>query len=124
MLRFLLPSVVTVAFLLANAPVARADVVVAPGNADSNQVVVKTKPPTVVVVKHKPPVPAKPSKSVISCRIVCHFDATDESVLAVGEGDVVRVLPKDFQDGGDWVWAAGPGGAEGYVPRTALLKVN
>merc|ERR1711916_361090 len=62
-----------------------------------------TAPTPVAVKASKPPVLAKPSKSVISCRIVCHFDATDESVLAVGEGDIVRVLPKDFQDGGDWV---------------------
>lgn len=74
MLRFLLPSVVTAVFLLGNVPEARADVVVAPSDADSNQVVVKTKPPTVVVVKHKPANAPPPPPKKRDRKLGLHFD--------------------------------------------------
>jgi len=72
-------------------------------------------------VPAKPPKPAKPA--VISCRIVHHYDASDESVLQANKGDTVRVLPKDFDADGDWVWALA-GGREGYVPRGALQRIK
>ena len=71
-----------------------------------------------------PPVPSKPSKeSVVSCRIMHYYDASDESVLQANKGDTVRCQPKDFADDSDWVWARA-GGHEGYVPREALMRIN
>lgn len=52
MLRFVLFPVIACAVLLGSTHAARAEVIVVPHDS-SSQVVVKTKPPTVVVVKHK-----------------------------------------------------------------------
>lgn len=71
MLRFVLPSIaISIGFVLAGSAVARADVVV---NDHSDGIVVKTKPPTVVVVKHKPAEPPSPPKER-ERKLGLHFD--------------------------------------------------
>jgi hypothetical protein len=68
------------------------------------------------------PAASQVESQLISCRIVHFVEATDDSVLPVEEGEIVQVLPADFNDHGEWVWVK-HGPLEGYVPRTALLRV-
>ena len=62
-----------VAFVITTSSIARAEVIVVPRNDQADQVVVKTKPPTVVVVKqappNRPPLPKKRDR-----KLGLHFD--------------------------------------------------
>merc|ERR1711991_55837 len=73
-------------------------------------------------VPKPPPKPPKADPGLLKCRIVHYVEKTDDSVLAVEEGDIVYVTPQDFDEGGDWVWVTS-GKEEGYVPRSAVLCI-
>ena len=97
MLRFALPPVIAIAFLLTTSEVARADVVVVPKSDNADQVVVKTKPPTVVVVKQKPANPPPPPPKKRDRKLGLHFDVGGTfgpDVSMGGFTGAVRFRPK------------------------------
>jgi hypothetical protein len=105
MLRFVLFPVIAFAVVLGGTNAAYAEVVVAPEGA-SSQVVVKTKPPTVVVVKHQTipqadvvqaPPPPKQDRKERDRKVGLHFDfggTFGPQVVMGGFQGALRLRPK------------------------------
>ena len=101
MVRFILLPVIAFAVVLTSTEAAYAEVVVVRPDDGSSQVVVKTKPPTVVIVKHKPipqtqvvqPPPAKRDR-----KVGLHFDVGGTfgpQVVMGGFSGALRFRPKE-----------------------------
>ena len=98
MLRLVLPAVFLVALLPLVTATAHADVIVVPKDTDSGQVVVKTAPPTVVVVKQKPANPP-PSRKDRERKLGLHFDfggTFGPEVSMGGFTGALRFRPKKY----------------------------
>ena len=101
MVRFILLPVIAFAVVLTSTEAAYAEVVVVRPDDGLSQVVVKTKPPTVIVVKHKPipqtqvvqPPPAKRDR-----KVGLHFDVGGTfgpQVVMGGFSGALRFRPKE-----------------------------
>jgi hypothetical protein len=100
MLQFVLLPVIAFAVVLTSTEAAHAEVVVVRPEDASSQVVVKTAPPTVVVVKHKPipqePVAKPPPKR--DRKVGLHFDVGGTfgpQVVMGGFSGALRFRPKE-----------------------------
>ena len=102
MLRFVLLPVIALAVVLTSTEAAHAEVVVVRPEGTSSQVVVKTKPPTVVVVKHTPipqtqvAMPPPPPKR--DRKVGLHFDVGGTfgpQVTMGGFSGALRFRPKE-----------------------------
>jgi len=101
MLRLAVLSVITCIFALTHVESARAEVVVVQPQDASSPMVVKTRPPTVVVVKHKPvseaPVAASPPAPPRERKVGLHFDVggtLGPQVTMGGFNGAIRFRPK------------------------------
>jgi hypothetical protein len=100
MLRFSLFPIVALAFVLTNTGLARAEVVVVHPENQASPVVVRTKPPTVVVIKHTPiqqPPPKPPEPVDRDRKVGLHFDVGGTfgpQVLMGGFSGALRFRPK------------------------------
>lgn len=101
MLRFVLLPPIAFALVLGSTEAARAEVVVVQPNDQSSPVIIKTKPPTVVVVKQQsipqphaqPPAPPKRDR-----KLGLHFDVGGTfgpQVLMAGFSGALRFRPKE-----------------------------
>jgi hypothetical protein len=102
MLRFILLPIIAVFVVLTNSLPARADVIVVQPEDTSSQMVVKTKPPTVVVVKHQsgsqPPAVQAPAQPKRDRKLGLHFDVGGTfgpQVLMGGFSGALRFRPSE-----------------------------
>jgi hypothetical protein len=102
MLRFVFLPVIAFALVLISTGAAHAEVIVVRPEDASSQVVVKTKPPTVVVVKHTPipqtPAPKPPPPPKRDRKFGLHFDVAGTfgpQVLMGGFAGALRFRPKE-----------------------------
>jgi len=100
MLRFVILPIIAFAIVLTSTEAARAEVIVVPPADTSSPVVVKTKPPTIVVVKHTPapqPQVAKPPPKR-DRKVGLHFDVGGTfgpQIVMGGFSGALRFRPKE-----------------------------
>lgn len=98
MLRFSLFPVVAFALVLTSTEIARAEVVVVRPDEQASPVIVRTKPPTVVVVKHTPIEQPPPEPAKRDAKVGLHFDVGGTfgpQVLMGGFSGALRFRPKE-----------------------------
>jgi hypothetical protein len=102
MLRYVFSPVIAFALVLTSTGAAHAEVVVVQPENASSQVVIKTRPPTVVVVKHSPvpqtPAPKPPPPPKRDRKFGLHFDVAGTfgpQVLMGGFAGALRFRPKE-----------------------------
>jgi hypothetical protein len=100
MLRFVILPIIAFAIVLTSTEAARAEVIVVPPADTSSPVVVKTKPPTIVVVKHTPAPQAQVAKPPPKRdrKVGLHFDVGGTfgpQVVMGGFSGALRFRPKE-----------------------------
>jgi hypothetical protein len=100
MLRFVILPIIAFAIVLTSTEAARAEVIVVPPADTSSPVVVKTKPPTIVVVKHTPAPQAQVAKPPPKRdrKVGLHFDVGGTfgpQIVMGGFSGALRFRPKE-----------------------------
>jgi hypothetical protein len=100
MLRFVILPIIAFAIVLTSTEAARAEVIVVPPADTSSPVVVKTKPPTIVVVKHTPSPQAQVAKPPPKRdrKVGLHFDVGGTfgpQIVMGGFSGALRFRPKE-----------------------------
>jgi hypothetical protein len=100
MLRFVILPIIAFAIVLTSTEAARAEVIVVPPADTSSPVVVKTKPPTIVVVKHTPAPQAQVAKPPPNRdrKVGLHFDVGGTfgpQIVMGGFSGALRFRPKE-----------------------------